>query len=309
MSLNPGGPVDPKPVRGLGCACGCTTRPRRYPTDLTDRQWTLLEPLLPMPACRRPTGGRPERHCRRQIINALFYLVDNGIKWRAMPADFPPWRTVYGYFMRWSDDLTTIGLADRLRAPRTALGRHSHPSAGCIDAQSVHKSAEGVVPVSSSGYDPHKRVNGRKRHITVDTLGLLRRRGDSRQRPRPARRPRPAPRRRRPWNPPRLGRPGLLRRTSHRGRRARPQHHPPDRPTPHREHRPRPRLPHPAPPLGRRTHLRLDQPTPTLRPRLRTPHRPPRNHGLLVRHPPHDPPPRPAAIHTHPNGFRNRLYR
>jgi transposase len=174
MSLNPALPRPPKTAPGLVCRCGCATRPRRYPTDLTDAQWAVLQPLLPMPACQRPTGGRPEQHCRRQIINALFYLVDNGIKWRALPVDFPPWRTVYGYFMRWSHDLTTIGLTDQLRANlRTALGRHPQPSAGCIDAQSVHESAEGVVPTATSGYDHHKRVNGRKRHITVDTLGLL----------------------------------------------------------------------------------------------------------------------------------------
>jgi transposase len=101
-------------------------------------------------------------------------LVDNGIKWRAMPADFPPWRTVYGLLTRWSDNLSTIALTDRLRAElRTALGRNPQPTAGCIDSQSVHESAEATVANRTSGFDPHKRVNGRKRHITVDTLGLL----------------------------------------------------------------------------------------------------------------------------------------
>jgi transposase len=156
------------------CRCGCVSRPRRYPTDLTDEQWAVLAPLLPAPACRGRRGGRPEQHCRRQIVNALFYLVDNGIKWRAMPADYPPWRTVYGFFTRWSDDLTTVALTDRLRASlRTALGRNPQPSAGSIDAQSVQRCAEGVVPTGSSGWDCHKRVAGRKRHILVDTHGLL----------------------------------------------------------------------------------------------------------------------------------------
>jgi transposase len=158
----------------VSCLCGCATRARRYPTDLTDAQWQILEPLLPPPAWQTRTGGRPERHHRRAVLDAIFYLVDNGIKWRALPADFPPWRTVYGLLTRWSDNLATIELADKLRADlRTALGRNPQPSAGCIDSQSVHESAEGVVPTATSGYDSHNRVNGRKRHITVDTLGLL----------------------------------------------------------------------------------------------------------------------------------------
>jgi transposase len=174
MSLNPALPTPVKPARASTCSCGCATRTRRYPSDLTDAQWAVLAPLLPVPACQRPTGGRPERHDRRVIVDAIFYLVDNGIKWRALPSDFPPWRTVYGIFARWCADLSTAALVDQLRADlRQALGRNPNPSAGCMDAQSVHESAEGVVPRTTSGYDPHKRVNGRKRHILVDTLGLL----------------------------------------------------------------------------------------------------------------------------------------
>jgi transposase len=174
MSLNPAG-ADPAPVTCPSpCPCGCVSRPRRYPTDLTDAQWAVLAPLLPPPACHSRRGGRPEKHCRRQIINALFYLVDNGIKWRAMPADFPPWRTVYGLFTRWSNNLTTFTLVDQLRGSlRTMLGRNRQPSAGIIDAQSVPRSAEGVLPTTSSGLDGHKRIRGRKRHILVDTEGLL----------------------------------------------------------------------------------------------------------------------------------------
>src|SRR5688572_18389008 len=121
MSLNLVAARSAAPACPSVCRCGCTSRARRYATDLTDAQWAVLAPLLPTPACQRPGGGRPERHCRRQILNALFYLVDNGIKWRAMPADFPPWRTVYGYFIRWSDNLTVSTLTDQLRASlRTA---------------------------------------------------------------------------------------------------------------------------------------------------------------------------------------------
>jgi putative transposase len=175
MSLNPVvAPDAALPAAVLTCSCGCIDRPRRYPTDLTEAQWAVLAPLLPAPAWQSRTGGRPEKHHRRAILDAIFYLVDNGVKWRALPADFPPWRTVYGFFARWCADLSTIELTDRLRAAlRRAEKRRPTPSAGCIDAQSVAETAEGTVPVATSGFDPHKRVNGRKRHILVDTLGLL----------------------------------------------------------------------------------------------------------------------------------------
>jgi transposase len=156
------------------CSCGCATRQRRYPSDLTDAQWQVIGPLLPVPLCQTPLGGRPERHHRRAVVDAILYLVDNGIKWRAMPADFPPWQTVYGIFAAWQDARVTGGLVDQLRAAaRRALGRDPEPSAGCIDSQSVHESAEGVVPIASAGFDPHKKVSGRKRHILTDTCGFL----------------------------------------------------------------------------------------------------------------------------------------
>jgi putative transposase len=146
----------------------------RYPTDLTDAQWAVLEPLLPVMLCRTALGGRPEKHRRRTMIDAMFYLVDNGIKWRAMPADFPPWRTVYGLCARWKQDGVLADITDLLRAGiRRAAGRDPEPSAAIIDSQSVHESAEGVVPSATSGFDSHKKVNGRKRHLLVDTLGLL----------------------------------------------------------------------------------------------------------------------------------------
>jgi transposase len=156
------------------CDCGCATRAPRYPTDLTDAQWAVLEPLLPVMLCLTVLGGRPELHHRRTMIDAMFYLVDNGIKWRAMPADFPPWRTVYGMSARWKKDSVLADTVDLLRTRiRVLAGRSPEPSAGVIDAQSVHESAEGVVPTATSGYDHHKNINGRKRHLLVDTLGLL----------------------------------------------------------------------------------------------------------------------------------------
>lgn len=174
LSLNPALPGTAQQATVPACGCGCADRRRCYPSDTTDAQWAILEPLLPPPASQQPGGGRPERHHRRAIIDAIFYVVDNGVKWRAVPADFPPWRTVYGFVSRWCDDLTAMNLVDRLREQiRTAVDRAPTPSAGCVDAQSVPESAEATVSRATSGYDPHKRVNGRKRHITVDTLGLL----------------------------------------------------------------------------------------------------------------------------------------
>ena len=159
---------------GWPCECGCAQRAPRYPTDLTDEQWAVLEPLLPLMLCETELGGRPEKHWRRTMIDAMFYLVDNGIKWRALPADFPPWQTVYGMHARWKADGVLADITDLLRAAvRKAAGRHPEPSAAIIDSQSVHESAEGVVPAATSGFDSHKKVNGRKRHLLVDTLGLL----------------------------------------------------------------------------------------------------------------------------------------
>lgn len=147
-------------------------RQRRYPSDTTDVQWALIDPLLPDPAWLRGQGGRRETHCRRAIVDAIFYLVDNGIKWRAMPSDFPPWPRVYAFFTRWRDAGLVAELHDRLReAVRDAEGRDREPSAAVIDSQSVK--ADATVALTSRGYDAGKKINGRKRHLLTDTLGLL----------------------------------------------------------------------------------------------------------------------------------------
>jgi transposase len=141
---------------------------------VTDEQWAVLEPLLPVMACVAVPGGRPEKHDRRAMLSAVLYVLDTGCKWRSLPADFPPWKTVYGLFARWAAAGVLPLLASALRAAvRQADGREPEPSAGVVDAQSVHESAEGVVPAATSGFDFYKRVNGRKRHLLVDTLGLL----------------------------------------------------------------------------------------------------------------------------------------
>jgi transposase len=149
-----------------------TRRARRYPSDTTDTQWSILDRLLPEPAWLAGNGGRPEVHCRRDIVDAIFYLVDNGNKWRSLPADFPPWSTVYNYLAGWEKAGITQDVLDGLRdRVRLAEGRTAAPSAAILDSASV-KAAE-TVGASSRGYDAGKKINGRKRHIAVDTLGLL----------------------------------------------------------------------------------------------------------------------------------------
>lgn len=151
---------------------GSTPRARRYPSDTTDAQRALLDPLLPDPAWLAGKGGRPETHCRRTIVDAIFYVVDNGIKWRALPADFPSWSTVYNYFATWEAAGITQDPLDDLRdRVRLRDGRSAEPSTAIIDSQPVN--AAETVPTSSCGFDAGKKINGRKRHIAADTLGLL----------------------------------------------------------------------------------------------------------------------------------------
>jgi transposase len=146
-------------------------RRRRYPSDTTASEWALLEPLLPTPACRTKRGGRPEAHPRREIVDAIRYIVDNGCKWRALPADFPPWRTVYGFFARWARVGVVAAIRDHLREQvRLRAGRCRAPVTAIVDSQSV-KAAE-TVSRSSRGYDAAKKINGRKRHLVVGTRGM-----------------------------------------------------------------------------------------------------------------------------------------
>jgi putative transposase len=136
-----------------------------YPTDITDAQWAVLEPEIPGP---RP-GGRPRKTDMREVLNGLFYITHEGCTWRALPHDFPPWRTVYNYFDAWKRDGTWDRIRDLLRVRlRKAAGRPTSPRVACIDSQSV-KTAGGGREV---GTDGGKKVRGRKRHIVVDTLGL-----------------------------------------------------------------------------------------------------------------------------------------
>lgn len=140
----------------------------RYPSDLTDLQWALIERLLPPPA----ETGRPEEHPRRNIVDRILYVAWAGGSWRQLPGDYPPWQTVYWHFARWEKEGVTPAVDDALRARlRIAEGRQVEPTAGIGDLQSG-KGAD-TVGRHSRGYDAGTKVNGRKRFIAVDTLGLL----------------------------------------------------------------------------------------------------------------------------------------
>jgi transposase len=145
-----------------------TRRTGWYPSDTSDEQWALIEPLLPP----MNTGGRPEKHPRRAIVDAILYVVRTGCSWRQLPADFPPWQTVYWYFNQWEQAKVTEKILPVVRGQlRVQEGRDPEPSAGLIDSQSV-KGAD-TVGRESRGYDAGKKINGRKRFIVTDTLGLL----------------------------------------------------------------------------------------------------------------------------------------
>lgn len=139
-----------------------------YPTDLNDAQWEILEPLLPA----AHSGGRPRSVAPRAVVNAILYVLSAGCAWRLLPHDFPKWKTVYHYFRQWRNEGIWQQVHERLRQwVRTIeADRPASPSAGVVDSQSIKS---GTMVSKEVGYDGGKQVRGRKRHVLVDTLGLL----------------------------------------------------------------------------------------------------------------------------------------
>ena len=139
---------------------------QRYPSDLTDVQWALIEPEFAAPM----TMGRPWAHDRREIVNAILYQSRTGCQWRFLPNEFPPRSTVHEWFVRWREDRTWDRVHEILRvAARSQSGHDRAVGAAVLDAQSVPNTG----PAEEVGYDAGKKIRGRKRHILVDSLGLL----------------------------------------------------------------------------------------------------------------------------------------
>jgi putative transposase len=140
---------------------------RTYPTDLSDEEWKHIEPFVPVSKPR----GRQRIHSPRQILNTVFYVLRSGCPWRLLPREFPPWKTVYHYFRQWPINGTFEKLNAVLRERlRSCLGRTPQPSAGIADSQSAKTTGVGG---EQRGFDGGKKVRGRKRHLLVDTEGLV----------------------------------------------------------------------------------------------------------------------------------------
>jgi transposase len=281
---------------GIASTCaspGCWCRDRRpyYPSDLTDAQWKVLEPRAREVMAELTVAvGRPMVHDLRAMCDAVSYVVKNGVEWRAVPVDFPPWEAVYAFFERWNGRGLPLELVRRLRELlRQHQGRAAQPSACIADSQIVK--AHDTVSKKTSGYHGGKKITGRARHLATDTEGwllalvvtaasasdkagaklLLIKLFDA-------------------FSTLRIMWAGhrVQRRPARPVRQDRRRDHRRDR----RPHQPA-FLPGPAPPLGHRADLRLADALPPPGPRLRAHHHQRRGHDLLGHRHHHDPQARP----------------
>lgn len=141
---------------------------KKYPSDLSDSQWNHIKEFFEK---KKQTRGRPQEIDLREVVNAIMYILVTGCQWRYLPNDYDKWQSVYYHFRKWKNSGWWKRIHDTVRcAARVKAGRHKHPTAGSLDSQSVKNSC---LSGEAHGFDAGKKVNGRKRHIVVDTLGFL----------------------------------------------------------------------------------------------------------------------------------------
>ncbi|MCX5188944.1 transposase [Streptomyces sp. NBC_00268] len=151
----------------FGNAADGPERVRCYGSDMTDAEWQVVRAVLPVPAWLEGRGGRPESYCHHVMLDAVRYVVDNGVKWANLPTDFPPYRRVHAFARRWHVTGLLSELHDRLRdRVRDKEGRTVDPTAAVVDSQSLRAAAN--IPRSTSGWDGGKNVGGRKRHLVEE---------------------------------------------------------------------------------------------------------------------------------------------